>query len=288
MIRSLLIALSSVLILSSCGSSSTPAREASPSAHTSTTHLVMTAHTPTPGDSGDFFIRWDIEDGEVSVGDTIDITEKWGRSISITVKSLSDSAWEYQKAVKWQRVSIYFDGDKSLYDTVSMDAYLVEKWGKYPTADTPTVATQVSELVLKWRVNGEDWEGKSQINPPPYYKYGSRAMMSPDMPIFKMSFVRESDNSSVNFDLLGTLKTGVYTKNTLYINHAGKGFAHVHETDDGNSNIKVEVTAYAENGNTATISGKITGTIDDPRWGKSTLDLEWKDAKIDVWGMEAK
>lgn len=80
-----------------------------------------------------------------------------------------------------------------------------------------------------------------------------------------MSFVRESDNSSVNFDLLGTLKTGVYTKNTLYINHAGKGFAHIHETNDGGSNVKVEVTAYAENGNTATISGKITGTIDDPR-----------------------
>lgn len=57
MIRSLLIALSSVLLLSSCGGTSTPAREVSPSAHTSTTHLVMTAHTPTPGDSGDFFIR---------------------------------------------------------------------------------------------------------------------------------------------------------------------------------------------------------------------------------------
>lgn len=126
MFRSFLVSALAVVLLSSCGGPASSPSPTSP-AHTSTSHLVMTAHTPTQGDRGDFFIRGDIEDGEVSIGDTIDIAEPSGRSISLRVKSLSDSAGEYPKAVKGQRVSVYFDGDKSLYDTVSMDAYLVEK-----------------------------------------------------------------------------------------------------------------------------------------------------------------
>lgn len=245
----------------------------------------MKAHTPNPGDKGDFFISGDIEDGEVSVGDTIDIAEKSGRSISIKVKSILDSAGEYPKAGKGQQVSIYFDGDKSLYDTVAMDAYLVEKWGKYPTTQAPVPEVKLANLFLKGKINGQDWEGKSQINPPPYYKYGSRAMMSPDNPIFKMSFYRESDSSSVNFDLKWALKVGVYTGNALYLNFSGN--AGTTESKSGDD-VRVEVTSYIENGNTATISGKITGSISDKDHGTKQLDLEWKDAKIDVWGMEAK
>ena len=148
---------------------------------------------------------------------------------------------------------------------------------------------KVANLALKGKINGQDWEGKSMMNPPPYYKYGSRAMMSPDTPIFKMSFWQDKDSSSVNFDLKGGLKVGTYAGNNLYINFSGnKGTIESHNTDSDKPDVRVEVTSYTENGNTATISGKISGTLSDRDRGTVILDLEWKDAKIDVWGMEAK
>ena len=77
--KKILLLISLLFVLASCAGNS-PANQSSPETsspnHVSTNHLVMRAHTPNPGDTGDFFIRGDIEDGEVSVGDTVDIAEK--------------------------------------------------------------------------------------------------------------------------------------------------------------------------------------------------------------------
>lgn len=199
-----------------------------------------------------------------------------------------DSVWESPKAEKWQMVSIYFDGDASLYESISTDSYLVEKWGRYPEALSNQGAIQTEERILKGKVNGGDWEWKSIMNPPPYYKFGSRAMLSPDTPLLKMSFRRESDNSSVNFDLKGGLKVWTYTKDILDINYSDNTGTNVYSTTDNLSNVTVEVTSYVESENRATISGKITGTIVSGTRGTTSLDLEWKDIVIDVWWEEAK
>lgn len=159
-----------------------------------------------------------------------------------------------------------------------------------PTQPTPTESEPVARVLPKitGKLNGNDWEGESIMNPPPYYKYGSRMMMSPDKPIFMMSFGRTSDNSSVNLSLLGELKKGVYSKENLQINYSDNAGTNVYEPAITASTVTVEVTDYQESGNSAIISGKITGSIVSETKGMTTLDLEWKDVKIDVWGMEAK
>jgi hypothetical protein len=122
------------------------------------------------------------------------------------------------------------------------------------------------------------------MNPPPYYKFGSRVMMSPDKPILMMSFGRVSDNSSVNFNLKRALKVGTYSKESLDINYSDNSGTNVYEPSNATSTVKVEVTKYEESENSAIISGKITGTIfSTTKNTTTTLDLEWKDVKIDVW-----
>jgi hypothetical protein len=77
--KKILLIVSLSFLLASCGGGA-PTNPTSPEAnssnHVSTNHLIMKAHTPNPGDTGDFFIRGDIESGEVNVGDTVDIAEK--------------------------------------------------------------------------------------------------------------------------------------------------------------------------------------------------------------------
>jgi hypothetical protein len=65
----------------------------------------------------------------------------------------------------------------------------------------------------------------------------------------------------------------------LNINYSDNNGTNVY---DKTSDVYVEITSYVENGNTAMISGKISGTIQGSR-GSSTIEAEWKDAKIDVW-----
>ena len=172
----------------------------------------------------------------------------------------------------------------------SMKPLTPSSWSVSENISTWSVSENLprEKITFKGTLNGTSWEGKSIFNPPPYYKYGSRMMMSPDRPIFKMGFQSMSDTSTLSFDLLGELKVGKYTGSNLDINVSNEKGTTRHAPDDTLSDAVVEITSYTENGNSGVVSGKISGTIRSAWKDPITIEWTWIEAKIDIWGEEAK
>ena len=158
-----------------------------------------------------------------------------------------------------------------------------------PTTPSPQVAVQVAKLTMNAKIDGKEWLGKSAFNPPPYYSKGSRAMQSPDRPVFKMGFLAD-DNSSLSYDLYGELKVGTYAWENLDVVYQSTDMMYTHGNlyKQMSNDLKVEITEFFPDGNRATVSGKISGSIAN-RDGKSVMiDGSFEKAIIDVWWDEAR
>lgn len=256
--------------------------------------LMIEVDTIHVWDEGDSYIIADLVSWSVQIGDEIDFLDHMWNRLSIKIKSLVNSQGSQQIAQKGQSMSLYFDAKKEDIRLLHTPIIAVKKWTNIPnvmwsphstTENTPSPSSQ--SFVFQGIVNGQPWQWKSILNPPPYYKFWSRAMLSPDRPTFLMSFEWENDQSSINFQLFWDLIVWLYTWRDLQINFSSMSGSIVYNQNDSASDITVEITDFTDSWNSGIVSGKLSGKI--VAWGSTvTLDGSWKDAKIDIWGEEAK
>ena len=169
------------------------------------------------------------------------------------------------------------------------DAPVVENQETPEKTQSTLSEVKVAELKLNAKIEGQEWIWKSIFNPPPYYSKWSRMMLSPDTPIFKMWFL-STDDSNLSFDLFWELKVWEYTWEKLNLVYQWNKSMFVHGTTHNNMSktIKVEITEYIPNWNTATISGRISWDVSNTEWKSISIEWSFEKAVIDIWWEEAR